>query len=230
MLHRGFALALAAALTGCISLAEPELQMGPEADVTPDGLHRVDHVAFGTLYMRPGYSFGSYEYFTMGKTHVTFRSGSRTLSDAQTAELIRRFDAVARQVISGTGRIEVPRPGPCVARVNLGLVDLDLLDPKELSAQSHTSVLDSFGSLTLVLEIRDGHTAEPLLRYGRRRQLEGGLGTGVDPAHHAALTSALEDFARGIEHDFQRSLPQIASTNALSCEERAGLPAPVGAR
>lgn len=204
--------------------------MGPDAKVTSDGLHRVDHVPFGTLYMRPDYTFGSYRHFTMGKTHVSFAPGSRVLSDAEIAELVRRFDSVARRVILESGRIEVPQQGPCIARVSLGLVDIDLVDPKDLTAHGTSTVMDSYGSLTLVLEIRDGYTAEPLLRYGRRRRLEGGPGTGVDPAEVTALTTTLDDFARGIEHDFQRALPRIASAAPLSCEERAGLTPPVGTR
>ena len=180
--------------------------------------------------MRPDYTFGSYQRFTMGKTHVSFRPDSRVLSDSEVAELIRRFDAVARQVIAASGRVEVSEPGPCVARVSLGLVDLDLLDPKALTAHGNSTVMDSFGSLTLVLEISDGYTAEPLLRYGRRRRLDGGQGTGVDPAELAALTTTLQDFARGIERDFRLALPRIASETPRTCEERAGLPAPVGAR
>jgi hypothetical protein len=204
--------------------------MGPGAKVTADGLHLVDHVPFGTLYMRPDYTFGSYRHFTMGKTHVSFRSDSRVLSEAEVAEMVRRFDTVARRVISASGRIEVPQPGPCIARVSLGLVDIDLVDPKELTAHSTSTVMDAYGSLTLVLEIRDGYTAEPLLRYGRRRRLDGGPGTGVDPAEVTALTTTLDDFARGIEHDFQRALPRIASAAPRTCEERAGLTPPVGAR
>jgi hypothetical protein len=179
--------------------------------------------------MRPDYTFGSYRYFTMGKTHVTFASGSRVLSDAEVAEMIRRFDAVARKVITASGRIEVPEPGPCIARVSLGLVDIDMLEPKELTAHGTSTVMDSYGSLTLVLEIRDGYTTESLLRYGRRRRLEGGPATGVDPAELTALTTTLEEFARGIEHDFQRALPRIASAEPRSCEERAGLAPAVGA-
>ena len=230
MLHRSFAAALAAALAGCLAHPDPKLEMGPGAKVTDDGLHRVSHVPFGALYMRPDYTFGSYPRFTMGRTQVRLRPDSRALSDAEIAELTSRFDAVARQVIAGTGRVEVDKPGPCVARVNLALVDVDFLDPKALSTQGTSTVLDSFGSLTLVLEIRDGYTAEPLLRYARRRRLEGGPGTGVDPAELAAVTTTLEEFARGIQRDFALALPRVAGEAPISCEERAGLPAPVSAR
>ena len=53
--------------------------------------------------------------------------------------------------------------------------------------------------------------------------------TGVDPAEVAALSTTLVDFARGIEHDFQRALPRITSESPRSCEERAGLTPPVAA-
>jgi hypothetical protein len=230
MLHRSLALALVAALGGCVALSEPAIQTGPDADVTIDGLHRVDHVPFGTLYMRPDYAFGSYPRFTLGATRVTVRPGSRGLTQEEIAELTARFDAVARRVIAAGGRIEVEQPAACVARVSLGLLDLDLLDPKAIASQAGTSVVRSFGSITLLLEIEDGSTLQPLLRYGRRRTLEGGLGTGVDPARLAALTTTLEAFARGIEQDFQRALPHLTPAAPLSCEERAGQAPPVGTR
>ena len=166
----------------------------------------------------------------MGATRIRVRPGSRTLTPEEVAELTRRFDEVARRVIAGGGRLEVAEPATCVARVSLSLIDLDLLDPKQITGQAGTSVLRSFGSLTLVLEIEDGSTFQPLLRYGRRRALAGGFGTGVDPARLAALTSALEDFARGIEHDFQLALPRVAPVAPVSCEERAGQTPPVGAQ
>ncbi|HVN37662.1 MAG TPA: DUF3313 family protein [Myxococcota bacterium] len=230
MLHRSFAAALAAALVGCAAHPDPTLEMGPDAKVAPDGLHRVSHVPFGTLYMRPDYAFGSYPRFTMGRTQVHFKPDSRVLSDAEIADIKERFDAVARQLIAETGRVEVDKPGPCVARVNLALVDVDLLDPKALSTHGTTTVLESFGSLTLVLEISDGYTAEPLMRYTRARRLRGGPATGADPAQLTAVTTTLEEFARGIQRDFQLALPRVAGGAPISCEERAGLPPPVSAR
>ena len=230
MLHRSLALALAAALMGCIGSREPELQMGPDAEVTPDGLHRVDRFPFGTLYMRPDYAFGSYKLFTMGKTVVSVRRDARVLSEEAVDELTRRFDAVVRNALEAGGHTEVKKPGPCVARVNLALIEIDLLDPKALSTQAASTAIQSFGSMTLVIEIHDAYTGEPLLRYGRRRRVGGGSATGVDPAELSATTSSIEEFARGIELDFQKVLPRIQSANPVSCEERAGLPPPVGAR
>jgi cytochrome c553 len=103
------------------------------------------------------------------------------------------------------------------------LIDLQLLSPSEFSGV-RTSMVASFGAVTLVLEIRDGQTREPLLRYGRRRALEGGSGMGADPAKGAPLTAAFERFAVDFRKDFARSLPRVVATApALTCAQRAGL-------
>ncbi len=216
-----------AGLLGCCALgcatATPSVDTGPAAITTPDGLHRVENVPQGTLYMKPDYRVGSYDAFLLGHTMVTFEAGSRKLEESQVAQIRRRFDDVAREVISGGGTPEVSEAGPCVALINLAMIDLDLLDPKQLSG-TRTSVLRSFGALTLVLEIRDSHTHEPLLRFGRRRRLEGGAGTGADPATGAALSQAFRSFAYEFQRDFQRSLPRVeSSTPVLGCRERARL-------
>jgi hypothetical protein len=85
-------------------------------------------------------------------------------------------------------------------------------------------VIDSFGQVTLVLDIRDGHTGEPLLRYASRRVLEGGQAIGVDPAKGAALRAAFRQFAEDFRSDFTSALPRVAPTSrTLTCEQRAGI-------
>jgi hypothetical protein len=216
-------------LPACTNLRAPRVQTGPDALLTVDGLHKVDHVPLGDLYMKPDYRVGTYRAFALGDTLVTFQRGSRVLDEEQVAELKRRFDGIAREVIVSGGTPYAREPGPCIAEVNLALVDVDLLDPKGLSG-SRTAVVDSLGAATLVLEIRDGHTGEPLLRYGRRRRLEGGYAHGADPATGTALSLALQRFASDFQRDFQRSLPHVeADRPPITCEQRAGLLPPVAA-
>jgi len=177
--------------------------------------------------MKPDYRVGTYRGFSLGETLVTFERGSRVLGEDQVAELKRRFDGIAREVITEGGTPYAVEPGPCIAEVNLALVDLDLVDPKELTG-TRTSVLHSFGAATLVLEIRDGHTGEALLRYGRRRRLEGGYATGADPATGAPLSLVLQRFAHDFQRDFQRSMPHVeVDAPPLTCEQRAGQLPPV---
>jgi len=221
----GLLLIVTALAAGCQGGAEPRIETGPGAIVSPDGLHKVDDVPAGTLFMRPDYAFGSYESYVFGETMITLRRGSRVLDRAERENLKARFNEVAREVIAETGRVEVAEPGPCVALVNLALLELDLLDPSEFSG-ARTSVVDSFGAVTLALEIRDSETGEPLLRYGRRRRLEGGSGLGADPATGSALSAALEKFAVDFQDDFVRALPRVRIdpvARTLTCAERAGM-------
>jgi cytochrome c553 len=199
------------------------IQTGPDAVVTGDGLHRVDRVPHGTLFMKRDYAFGTYEEFVLGETVVVFKPGARVLDREQVESVKARFDAVARQAIADTGRREVAESGPCVARVYLALVNLDLAEPVQGSG-AMTTVIHSFGEVTLVLDIRDGHTGEPLLRYAGRRSLGSGPGIGSDPAKGAALTAAFRQFAADFRSDFTRSLPRVVPTSrTLTCEQRAGI-------
>jgi cytochrome c553 len=207
----------------CAGSVGPRIQTGPGAVVTSDGLHQVDGVPRGTLFMRRDYVFGSYEKFTLGEMQLTFKPGARVLDEDEAEAVKARFDAVAREVIRKTGRVEVSEGGPCVARVNFALIDLDLMYPID-DSDSKTMIVDSFGKLTLVFEIRDDYTDEPLMRYAQRRSLEGGMGVGPDPAKGPALTAAFRRFAGDFRRDFDRAQPQVApTTRALTCEQRAGL-------
>jgi hypothetical protein len=187
-------------LLGCAA-GGPRVESGSDAVVTPDGLHRVEGVPVGTLFMKADYVFGTYREFVLGGTDVTFAQGSRVLAGEELAELVSIFEAVAREAIAGTGRVEVERRKVCVAYVKLALVDLAL----EAGGGSA-----SRGAVTLVLEIRDGHTMEPLLRYGQRRRLAG-----------ASLTAAFERYAIRFQRDFERSLPRRDPASGVTCAERA---------
>jgi hypothetical protein len=195
------AVGLAILLAGCAGMA-PRIQTGPDAETTPDGLHKVDGVAVGTLFMKPDYVFGSYRGFVLGDTEVTFQKGSRVLEQDELAELVQAFEGVAREAIRGTGRSELAEGAPCVAEVNLALVDLNL------AAGTASGVL---GAVTLVLEIRDGVTREALLRYGQRRRLSG-----------VGLGAAFKRYADRFQRDFEHSLPaRDPAQTVVSCAERA---------
>jgi cytochrome c553 len=207
----------------CAGPTDPRIQTGPDAVVTSDGLHKVDRVSHGTLFMKRNYAFGTYQKFTLGETLVIFKPGARVLDREQLESVKTRFDAVARDAIVDTGRTEVAESGPCIARVYLALVNLDLAEPLYVGG-ARTTVIDSLGEVTLVLDIRDGHTGEPLLRYASRRALEGGQAIGVDPARGVALSAAFRQFSEDFRRDFTSALPRVApTTRTLTCEQRAGI-------
>ena len=203
MLRSGVVFATGALLlAGCAS--GPRVDTGPNAVKSPDGLHRVDGVTVGTLFMKPDYAVGDYHEFVLAGTDVTFAQGSRVLEGEELNELVGIFESVAREAITRTGRLEVGSPKPCVAYVKLALVDL-ALEPGGGSA--------SLGAVTLVLEIRDGHTMEPLLRYGQRRRLGG-----------VNLAMAFGRYATRFQRDFGRAQPIADPATTLGCAERAGEP------
>ncbi len=191
---------------------------GDSAVLSPDGLHRVDGIRSGTLFIRPNYAFGSYSAFALAPTVVTFKQGSRVLEKDDVQELRTSFERVARGAIGGTGRKEVSEGSMCVASVTLGLVDLDLLDPQKVPAAGPDG-LRVVGAVTLVMEIRDGHTNEPLLRYGQRQRLQHTRRN----VSGADLVGVFERFARRFQKDFDRSLSRLEQAEPpLSCEQRAG--------
>jgi len=205
---------------GCIGPAEPRIQTGPDATVTPDGLHKVDDVPNGTLFIKPGYEYGSYGEFVLGETVLTTRPGSRTLDESEIASLKERFSEAARSALSESGPVEVSERGPCVALINLALLNLDLSDPPDDAATR----FDSIGSVTLVMEIRDGHTGEALLRYGRRERLIGDQGSGFDAARNPIMNLAFHQFVVDFHRAFTEALPRVSPVaRTLTCAQRAGL-------
>ena len=78
-MHRsGVVFATGALLIVSCAGSGPRIQMGPNAVKTPDGLHRVDGVVVGTLFMKPDYAFGSSP--EAGHSVSATTTGSRALS------------------------------------------------------------------------------------------------------------------------------------------------------
>lgn len=198
-------LVAAGLLAGCLGASQPTIQSGPDAVKTPGGLHLVDNVPTGTLYMKPDYRVGTYGAFVLGKTAMSFAEGSRQLDESESAKLVEIFEEIARETIERGGTKEAEATGPCVARVNLRL---------EKMAFTGATGTASIGAVTLVMEIRDSYTRAPLLTYGQRRK----LGTG-------SLSMAFRRFASRFQRDFNHALPgPDPAAKVRTCEERAGKP------
>ena len=188
-------------LASCLG-SQPKIQTGPNAVATADGLHFVDNVLVGNMYMKPDYQVGTYDGFILGRTRISFAEGSRQLDKDEQNKLIGIFEEIARETIARGGTKEADAIAPCVAQVNLRL--------EKMSFSGATGVA-SIGAVTLVLQIRDSYTGEPLLIYGQRRK----LGTG-------ALSPAFKRFASRFQRDFNNSLPPPDhGMNTMTCQDRA---------
>ena len=63
-------------IAGCAS--EPAVQEGPDAEVTHDGLHRVDNARFEYAYVDPDADWGRYTKIMPGGAEFRFRAVKKT--------------------------------------------------------------------------------------------------------------------------------------------------------
>ncbi len=94
----------------------------------------------------------------------------------------------------------VSQPGPCVMRMQTAFIDVEL-PALEGHSGSHTTFVRSFGSVTLVHELRDSTTGTVLLRYMGRRRAPGGSAVGF-----VAPWSGLKRTFNRMLSDLQKSL------------------------
>jgi hypothetical protein len=184
--------ALLALVAGCAQT--PSLQQGPDAELTFDGLARIDHGKFNDSWADPDIDFSQYNQIMVGDAVFEFRavkkSGSSTMtmrnnesefwiSDANKEKLI--------EVVSETFRKELDKseyftkaeaPGPNVLLLVGGLHDIVSRVPPQQIGRGEI-FLSSVGEATLVLEARDSLSGETIYRAIDRRSAEqtGGMMT-----------------------------------------------------
>lgn len=172
--------------TGCAS--EPAtIQQGEDAEVSFDGLHKVDNAQADSAWARPDFDISSYNKIMLvgagieytqetnkGRTSRDRNRGGPFFIDDQTRE---KFEALVaetfRDEMSKSERFTlVDEPGPDVLIVWGGLLDVtSYVPPDNLSGRSEV-FLSTVGAATLVLELRDSETNTILARSVDRRAAE----------------------------------------------------------
>ncbi len=184
--------ALAAlALSACSST--PTFQTGPDAEVTHDGLTRVDGTIMSAVWAREDIDLTSYRKVMFQGLGVEFRpvdgpySGRAGTSSIQTGRSSRnefQLDEATKQLfieeIRGAFLEEIQRskvfevvenPGPDVLLINVGLLDVVSRVPPDLAGRSRIYI-DRVGEATLVLEVRDSMSNAIFVRAVDRRAAE----------------------------------------------------------
>jgi len=172
-IHRrlpALALALALALgTGCAAPPPTvEYQAKGDGPDTADGLYRVRTRRVGAAFLKPGASLADYDSVLIDPVTVSYKLSSSTLD----AETMARFKRIFQEVFEGQlSRSQVfavvSGPGPRALRVSGHIVNLVVTVPRFRAGET-SFVLDS-GEMTLVLDVRDSRTGEPLARIADRR-------------------------------------------------------------
>ena len=171
-------------MAGCASAPPPTLQTGPGAEVTIDGLVRVDNAVVPVVYRKPDMDLTQYTRFMLDPVEIAYqrdpgnlrRSGlagggqdNFALPPSQMESLRTRFQDAVIQALAGDNGYELTtEPGPDVLRITAALIDLVVMVPTERSGSEDFYTL-SYGLVSLVLELRDSQSGEILVRAGDRR-------------------------------------------------------------
>jgi len=185
-LMRGvFSIGIFVAVAGCASTPAPPptLQTGPDAEVTIDGLVRVDNAAVPVSYQKPGMDLKPYTRFMLDPVEVAYQKdpGNRrqtgvagaddnfALTPRQMENLRGGFqEAVVKALTENDGYELTTEPGPDVLRINASLVDLVVRVPTDRMGRQR-SYTRSYGLVSVILELRDSESGEILARAGDRR-------------------------------------------------------------
>ncbi len=179
-----FSIAIVVAVAGCASTTPPPtLQTGPEAEVTVDGLVRVDNAVVPVAYRKPDMDLTSYTRFMLDPVEVAYQKdpGNRmrsgvgandnfALTPSQMETLKGMFrEAVVAALTKDDGYELTTEPGPDVLRITAALVDLVVRVPTQRSGGRQRNFTRSYGLVTAVLELRDSQSGEILARAADRR-------------------------------------------------------------
>jgi hypothetical protein len=173
-------------LVACSS-APPSIQTGPDAEVTFDGLVRVNNAAFQRAWVDPDIDLSSYTKILPGEARFEFRSAKKgstmnprvnssqrdfAISPENQQKLQDTVEEIFNEELASSKYYEfTEKPGPDVLIVKGAMLDIVNRVPPEMSAGMHEIYVSSFGEITLVLEIADSMSGETLARASERRAL-----------------------------------------------------------
>jgi hypothetical protein len=179
-------LMMVAALSVACSTTPPTIQTGPDAELSFDGLHKVDNSKADLAWARPDFDISGYTKIMLVGAGIEYAPAeNRARTNMQRSqggpyfisdESKERFEALVSETfddeMSKIERFEiVTEAGPYVMMVRGGLLDVVSFVPQDsMSMAGRSNVfLRSVGEATLVLELRDSETGAILARSIDRR-------------------------------------------------------------
>lgn len=202
------AIALVLALAGCRSAPAPEL---PEVNARVEDLVRLEIAIGGILLVKPDHHMASYDQLMVDPIIVTFERGSKKLNSAETERLETHLrEATARRLVNVDPSKIVTEPGPCVLRMQTAFLDVEL-PPLTMSSGSRSSFISSYGSVTLVHELRDSSSGTVLLRYMGRRRAGGGSAVAWT-SRWGGLTRTFDEMLSDLQQSLFETVPLSTAT------------------
>ena len=177
-------IALVLALAGCTG--QPTVQTGPNAEVSFDGLHKIDNSAFHDAWADPDADWARYDQFIAGEAFFEYRAVKKSAKysnirppastdefyiDEKDRERMKRevSDIFDEELTKSERFTETKEPGPNVLIIRGGLHDIVSRTPPELITRGEIYIR-AFGEATLVLEVVDSMSGEVIARAVERRE------------------------------------------------------------
>ena len=177
--------ALIGLVSGCAQA--PSLQQGPDAEVTFDGLVRIDNGRFRDSWADPDVDFSQYDQIMVANAAFEFRAVKKSnsamfvgrsnesefwISDANKERLISTVTEIFRDELDKSKNFtKADAAGPNVLIIVGGLHDIVSRIPPDQMGRGDI-FLASVGEATLVLEARDSLSGETIYRALDRRSAE----------------------------------------------------------
>ena len=174
---RSQALVIASALFLGACASGPSIQTGPDAEMTHDGLVRVDNTAMQLVWVRPGADLSGYDKVMLPGVGIEFRPVTRSANEYDIPEDARErlrgiFRDAFQESLGDSDRFQlVTERGPGTLLVYGGLTDVVSRNPGDPGGRDAVWIRE-IGEATIVLEVRDSETEAILARAADRRIAE----------------------------------------------------------
>jgi hypothetical protein len=176
---RGAALALALVSLACAGGA-PRFQTGPDAELTHDGLLRLEHTAFDRAWARPGLDLSGYQRILLVSDGIHYKrppasgpGGDFALRPFEREQLETELRGAFVQALFADDAWRIAEvPGPDALLLRVALIDVVVTAPPEPLSSRDDVLIDSAGSAVLVVELYDSVTREALARVADRGEFE----------------------------------------------------------
>jgi hypothetical protein len=168
--------------------AAPRVQTGPNAEVTHDGLTRVDKSTMDMAWVKADLDLRNYNKLMLAGAEIQYRvvddKGGHyrpgrddqtefPISDENKVKLRETVGEAFREELAKSKRYEITDiPGPGTLLLVGTLIDVVSRRPPDDAPGRYDVYLSSVGEATLVLELRDSMTNEVLARAADRRAAE----------------------------------------------------------
>jgi hypothetical protein len=156
------------------------MSSGPEAELSFDGLNRVNNARFAGVWIRNDVDFSVYRKLLVLPAEIAYKKASASerdesfLLDERQMEKLRELfrDSFRAEIVEKGGWEVVEQPGPDVLLAQAGLIDLVVRVPTRRGASARGGTwVSSYGAMTLVVQLYDSQTRRILARVVDRLEV-----------------------------------------------------------